>query len=196
MGVKGKVKICHQRRGLSTVAAFGAAFTLDTLQSSTAGASSRQTLATATTSPGSEGVLLALGAGVLVLGGIGFLVFTWTRRKNRPSQCTEQREALELAERAVLYWEGARAHLEAVEIQRKLIDGATNDEEAHASSVAKAIEGLNTALKQRDQCQMELIRCMASGPAMPVSAPAPSDSQPFFTQPNDGTTSSSSPIPD
>lgn len=196
MSVSGKIGIRHHRRALSTVAACGVGFTLDTLQSSTAGASSRQTVATVTTSLGNEGVLLALGASVVVLGGIGFFVFTWTRRKNRPGQCTEQREALEVAERDVRYWEAARAHLEAVENERKLVDGPTSEEEAHASSVAKAVEGLNTALKQRDQCQMELIRCIASDPAVPVAAPAPSDSQPFFTPRNGGTTSSSSSTPD
>jgi hypothetical protein len=196
MGVRRKVRIRNQRRAFSMFAAIGVGLTLETLTFSTAEAASRQTLATATTSPGSEGVLLALGAGVLVLGFIGFFVFTWTRRKNRPGQCAEQREALELAERAVRYWDAARAHFETVENHPKPVDGAASEQEAQASLVAKAVEGMNNAIKQRDQCQMELIRCMASGPVVPVIAPVPSDSQPFFTPRNDGTTSSGTSMPD
>ena len=197
MSARMNSRIRHTRRGLSTGVAFGVAFTLDALQSSSAGASSRQTLATTTTSPGSEGVLLALGAGVLVLCGIGFVVFTWTRRKRRPSQCAEQRGALELAERAVRYWEGARVHLEAVEKERMLVDGASSDEQAHASLVTKAVDGLHAAMKQRDQCQMDLIRCMASGvAAVPVITPTPHDAQPYFTPRTDGATSTESPTPE
>jgi len=96
-------------------------------------------------------------------GGIGFVVFTWSRRKRVPSQCGEQREALELAERAVLYWEAARAHLEAVDRERRLVDNVASDNSTHASLVAKAVEGLHTAMKQRDDRQMELIHCMAGG---------------------------------
>jgi hypothetical protein len=174
----------------------GVGFIANALLSPTAGASSRLVLATAATSHGSEGVLLALGAGVLVLGGIGFLVFAWTSRKRRPSQCAEQREALELAERAVRYWEAARAHLEAVEQGRTLVEGAARKDQAHASLVAKAIDGLSSAMRQRDQCQMNLIRCMASGvPAVPVITPTPLDAQPYFTPRADGATSSESPTP-
>jgi hypothetical protein len=179
------------RVGLSTVATFGIGLSVDALTPSSAGASSRHFLSTASTSPGSEGVLLALGVGVLVLGGIGFLVFTLTRRKRRPNQCDEQREALELAERSVRYWEAARAHLEAAENEQRLVEGTSGNEPAHASLVANAVDGLSSAIKQRDQCQMELIRCMASGggPA-PVLSPTLPDAQPYFTPPTDGTTPS------
>jgi hypothetical protein len=176
------------RGGPLTTATLGFVLALASWPSS-AGASSR--LAVTTTSPGSGGVLLLLGGAVLVLGGIGFFVFTWTRRKNRPNQCAAQREALEQAERAVRYWEGARSHLEAVERERTLID-APSDEPAHATLVAKAVEGLNNAMKQRDQCQMDLIRCMASGvAAVPINSTAPLDAQPFFIPGPDGTTPSS-----
>jgi len=125
----------------------------------------------------------------LLLGIIGFFVFTWSRRKRAPAECAAQREALELAERAVQYWEGARAHLEAVERERTLVN--SDDEPAHASLAAKALEGLNNAMRQRDQCQMELIRCMALGvPAMPVNT-GPLEPQPFLAPGSDGTPSSS-----
>ncbi len=158
---------------------------------SAAGASSRPAFVATTTSTKSGVVLLILGGAVLVLGGAGFLLFTWSRRKRRPSECTEQREALELAERAVRYWEGARAHLEAVERERTLTDVAV-EEPSHASLVAKAIDGLNSAMRQRDQCQMELIRCMASGvPMVAVNTPAPLEPQAFPAPRSDGTPPSS-----
>jgi hypothetical protein len=135
-------------------------------------------------------VLLILGGVVLFLGIIGFFVFTRSRRKRRPGECAAQREALELAERAVKYWEGARAHLEAVERERTLVD-SPNEEPAHASLVAKAVEGLNSAMRQRDQCQMDLIRCMASGPAGPINTSTRLEPQPFLAPGTDGTPSSS-----
>jgi len=189
MGVGTKTRHRCVRRVLSTFAACCVGFSAVTLQSASAGASNRGTFA-ATTTPGSAGVLLALGASILVLGGIGLVGFTWTRRKRRPSQCAEQREALELAERAVRYWEGARAHLEAVEKDRMLGDDGANEDPAHTSLVAKAIDGLKTAINQRDQCQMDLIRCMAAGPAAAVPAPTPPESQPFFIPRDDGPTPS------
>jgi hypothetical protein len=139
----------------------------------------------ATTSSTSGAVLIALGGGVLVLGGIGFVVFTWSRRKRRPEQCAEQREALELAERAVRYWEAARAHLEAVAKERTQAEDVTHGP-AHATLVANALEGLHSAMKQRDQCQLDLIHCMASGvPAVPV-IPATLAPLPFVTPDTDG----------
>jgi hypothetical protein len=163
------------------------------LFSSSAGASSRVAM-TATTSSTDGAVLLALGGGVLVLGGIGFVLFTWSRRKRRPEQCAEEREALELAERAVRYWEAARAHLETVEKEHAAA-GTSRDEPAHASLVAKAVEGLHTAVRQRDQRQLDLIHCMASGKSvMQIVAPA-APPQPFFTPGTDGPSSPESQFP-
>ena len=183
------------RRTLSTMAVLGGAMGLGTALTSPAGASGRQAVGTTTTSSGSGAVLIALGGGVLLLGGVGVVIFTWTRRKRQPSQCAEQREALELAERAVRYWEAARSHLESVERERTVVDSAARDEPAHASLVAKAVEGLNTAAKQRDERQMDLIRCMTSGvhamPVIPAVHP-----QPFFTSGPDGTSPSGAPNAD
>jgi len=166
------------------MAVFGATMGLATALTSPAGASGRRAAGTFTTSSNSGAGLVALGGGVLLLGGVGFVIFTWIRRKRKPNQCAEQREALELAERAVRYWAAARAHLESVERQRS-VDGTVRDEPAHASLVANAAEGLDSATKQRDECQMDLIRCMASGGALPVTPSA--HSQPFFTPGPDGT---------
>jgi hypothetical protein len=172
--------------------AFGAATIADALQCSAAGASNRVAMVTATTSS-SGAVLLALGGGVLVLGVIGVVGFTWSRRRRRPGQCAEQREALELAERVVRYWEGARAHLETAERQRALGDAA--EDPTHAPQLAKAVEGLRTAIAQRDQRQLELIHCMASGvPGVPVIPTAPLQPQPFFIPGTDAT--STPPTPD
>jgi len=177
------------RSGRSVVASVGTVIASVVFVSSTASASSRQVVATATTSTKSGVLLLILGGVVLFLGIIGFFVFTWSRRKRRPSECAAQREALELAERAVQYWEGARAHLEAVERERTLVD--LNEEPAHASLAAKAVEGLNNAVRHRDECQMDLINCMASGvPAMPLNT-GPLEPRPFLAPGSDGAPSSS-----
>jgi hypothetical protein len=184
MGVRGKTEICSTRRR-ATVAWLVVAIAATVVPSSSAGAAGRQPLV-ATTSTGSQAVLLVLGIGVLALGGIGFFIFVWSRRKRRPGQCAEQREALELAERSVRYWEAARAHLEAVERERTMVDGPA-DEPAHASLVAKAVEGLQNAMQQRDQCQMDLIHCMATGvPPMRLVPPTSPAAQPFFTPGSDG----------
>jgi hypothetical protein len=172
------------RRSRRIVASFAVVMTAGALVSSAAGASSRTATIIATTSSTSGAVLVALGVGVLVLGGVGFVLFTWTRRKRRPDQCAEQREALALAERAVQYWDAARAHLEAVERQRT--QGDVVDGPSHKTLMTNAVEGLNSAIKQRDQCQLDLIHCMANGvPA--IRAVPTSGSQPFFTPGTDGT---------
>jgi hypothetical protein len=130
---------------------------------------------------------------VLVLGIIGFVVFTYTRRKRTPGQCAAQRDALELAEKSVQYWEAARAHLAVVERQQTS-EHTTGDAAAHASLVAKALDGLRTAMQQRDECQMALIQCMASGvPAVPVIPTSAAPPQPFFTPGTDGPPSTPTP---
>jgi hypothetical protein len=173
----------RHRRGLS-VTATTAVITVGALVSSPAGASSRLATFTATTSSTSGAVLIGIGAGVLALGGIGIVIFTWSRRKRRPGQCAEQREALALAERAVQYWEGARAHLEAAAMERTDAEAAS-DGPSHEAKLAKSLDGLNAAKRQRDQCQLDLIHCMASG--TPAMRPAPLQAQPFFTPGPEGT---------
>jgi hypothetical protein len=164
------------RYGLATFVAAGG---VGVMMSPSADASSQSPLVAA--SSNAEGIaLIAIGGGVLLLGVIGFVLFTWSRRKRRPSQCEAQREALALAEKAVQYWEAARAHLEAV--GRGQSPGASpTDVSSHESLVANAVVGLRAAMQQRDQCQMDLIQCMASGvPAMPLAAPTPTEPRPFF----------------
>jgi hypothetical protein len=161
------------------VALFVATGGLGAIAATAAGASQQQPLL-ATTSNTDGVVLIALGGGVLLLGVIGFVIFSWSRRRRRPSQCAEQREALAQAEQAVQYWQAARAHLEAVERNQSTTPNMTEDS-SHASLLAKATDGLSAAIKQRDQCQMELIHCMATGvPSMPAAAPTPTQTQPFF----------------
>jgi hypothetical protein len=165
------------RRTLALAVAVGG---ISALTSTTADASTSAPILAAATNNADGIVLIALGGGVLLLGVIGFVIFSWSRKKRRPGQCADQREALAQAEKAVEYWEAARAHLEAVERTRSTVD-VTSDDASHASLVAKAVEGLSAAMKQRDQCQMDLIHCMASGvPGLPKIAPAPIEPQPFF----------------
>jgi len=191
MGVGRIISRTSKRRGLSTVAPFVVVGGLNFLFASSAGASSRELVATTSTS--SAGVLLVLGGTVLVLGIIGFVVFTYTRRKRTPGQCAAQRDALELAEKSVQYWEAARAHLAVVERQQ-MNERTTSDAAAHAALVAKAVDGLRTAMQQRDECQLALIQCMASGvPAVPVIPKSAAPAQPFFTPGTDGPPSSPRP---
>jgi hypothetical protein len=185
MGVSSSVT-SRLRRTLVVAVAAGA---VSALTSTSAGASSRPSIL-ATTSNSNGIVLIALGGGVLLLGVIGFVIFSWSRKKRRPAQCEDQREALAQAEKAVEYWEAARTHLEAVERNRSTQD-VTSDDSSHASLVAKAVDGLSAAMKQRDQCQMDLIHCMASGaPGLPAFTPAPVPRQPFFLPESNDTPSS------
>ncbi len=179
MGARTGISVVTTRRAIACTATAAGAFVIGSWPDAVAGASNR--LAFTATTSGSGGVLLALGGAVLVLGIIGFAVFTWSRRKRRPGPCAEQRAALELAERSVRYWEAAKAHLEAVDNTRTSSGEVAEDPSSHASLVAKAADGLRAALQQRDQCQLDLIHCMASGvPAVPVIPTPTTASQPFF----------------
>ncbi|HUZ41749.1 MAG TPA: hypothetical protein VMU68_10225 [Acidimicrobiales bacterium] len=160
---------------------------------SAASASGRSTF-TATTSANTGVVMLALVGGLLVLVGIGSVAFTLARRKKRPIPCADQREALALAEKAVQYWEAVRAHVVTVETERLSGDGAESDDATHATQLAKAVEGLSAAMKQRDQCEMDLIHCMASG--VRLAAIAPPQNHPFFIPGTDGTSTENSPHAD
>jgi hypothetical protein len=130
-------------------------------------------------------LLLAMGAGVLVLGGGGFAILTWSRRKRAPQQCALEQEALEVAEQAVRYWEGAIVHLQNA---AKSHGGSAIDDagvegtslETPASLLEKATKGRASALKVRDERQLDLIRCMASGVARsPLSNPSVSKLEPL-----------------
>lgn len=145
----------------------------------------------ATTSSNTGIVLIALVGGLFVLIGIGAVAFTLARRKRRPMPCAEQREALALAEKAVQYWEAVRAHVVAVETERLAADGAGNDS-THAGQLARAVEGVTSAMKQRDQCELDLIHCMAAGAPSISTTSTPSNLQPFFIP---GTTDAASEDP-
>jgi hypothetical protein len=130
--------------------------------------------AKATTQSTNGGLLIGLGAGVLVIGGVGFVVLSYSRKKRQPSQCSEQRDALAAAERAIQYWEGALAHIQSVDRDR-FTSRATNGADGvaqlndaspdvdHESLRTKSQNGYAEAVKYRDQCQLDLINCMASG---------------------------------
>lgn len=112
------------------------------------------------------GLLLAMSAGVVILGIGGFTALTWSRRKRAPQQCSLEREALEVAEQAVRYWEGALLHLHQHPQVREDPPGSVEtSRESHESLLAKAKSGHERAVKERDERQLDLIRCMASGAA-------------------------------
>src|ERR1700691_1474042 len=98
-------------RTLALVTAVGG---IVALTSTTADASTSAPVLGAATSNADGIVLIALGGGVILLAVIGFVIFSWSRKKRRPGQCADQREALAQAEKAVEDWQAARAHLEAV----------------------------------------------------------------------------------
>jgi hypothetical protein len=175
------------RRTLAGAASVVVALGVVVLSPTVAGASGRRSL-TATTSTNTGVVMLALVGGLLVLVGIGVVAFTLARRKKRPIPCAEQREALALAEKAVQYWQAVRAHVVTFETERLTIDGAEINDAAHAAQMAKAVEGLSAAIKQRDQCEMDLIHCMASGAQMAPPIATPPQDQPFFIPGTDGIT--------
>lgn len=134
-----------------------------------------------TTTTNNGGLLIGLGAGVLIIGGIGFFVLSYSRKKRHPSQCAEQRETLADAERALHYWEGALAHIQAVDrdhfSRRVLGVGDEADLQVPAASdvdhealLAKSQSGYAAAERYRDQCQLDLIHCMARGGGTSVSS--------------------------
>jgi hypothetical protein len=131
-------------------------------------------VASSATTRTNGGLLIGVGAGVLILGVVGFVAITYSRKKRRPTQCADQQDALAAAERALHYWEGALAHIQAVDRDR--FSARANDIGAGAESDAprspdvdhetlrvKSQSGYEAAVKYRDQCQVDLINCMASG---------------------------------
>ena len=71
----------------------------------------------AATSKVSVGPIIVLGVAIVILAALAFAFVTTARRKKRPSECAEQRGALESAERALHYWEAAAAHLRVVDLE-------------------------------------------------------------------------------
>jgi hypothetical protein len=75
-----------------------------------------------------------------------------------------------MAEQALRHWEGALVHLQNAARNQ---GGAASDSvgaegatgESQASLLEKATNGHASALKARDERQLDLIRCMASGTA-------------------------------
>jgi hypothetical protein len=116
----------------------------------------------------SAGPILFLGAAVIFLAIMGFAILTTTRRKKRPTECAEQRAALASAESALLYWQKAEAHLQAVQGAATTSSAA---DDGSSEGLAKALEGRATAEKFRDQCQLDLINCMGGSSAIVPSTP-------------------------
>lgn len=165
-----------RRDGLTTLVA---ALVLVVLNQVPVWGAPRVVVASQTTNAPGGALLLAMGAGVLLLGGGAFIALTWSRRKRAPQQCALEREALEVAEQAVRYWEGALAHLHHTahgEFAADRTSGADEgaSRESHASLLEKATRGHAQAVQVRDERQLDLIRCMAAGGAkIPLSPDRP-----------------------
>jgi hypothetical protein len=145
----------------------------------------------ATTSKVSAGPIIVLGAAVLVLAALAFAFVTSSRRKKRPTECAQQQDALESAERALRYWEAAVAHLRVVDLESGAHHGAdatgaatefkyghtddmTGDE--FAELLKRAVDGRDGAERYRDQCQIDLVNCIGRptvGPRITPYAPEP-----------------------
>jgi hypothetical protein len=159
----------RRRRVLSVT--LGSATVYSLLNAHAAFAANKVASSATTTTKG--GLLIGLGAVVLILGIAGFVVIKYSRKQRRPAPCADQRDALAAAERAIQYWEGALAHMQAVDRDRfrdranGIGDGAESDDPTspdvvHESSRTKSQSGYAAAVKYRDQCQLDLINCMAS----------------------------------
>jgi hypothetical protein len=162
-----RVSSARTRVRRASLASSGGALLLLLFNASPVWGSQRVAVSTTGNATGGGALLLGLGAGVLILGGGGFTVLMWSRRKRAPQPCATEREALEMAEQAVRYWEGALMHLRnAARSQDGGARGDTSDDgatrESNASLLEKAKSGHASALKVRDERQLELIRCMAS----------------------------------
>ncbi len=145
-----------QRLAMTSVSCAGLMIILD----ATPVAAANHVLATTSGNATSgAGLLLAMSAGVVILGVGGFSALTWSRRKRAPQPCASQREALAVAEQAVRYWEGALTHLRT-SAQGDAPAMAGPSGESHASLFEKATAGHANALQVRDERQLDLIRCM------------------------------------
>jgi hypothetical protein len=145
----------------------------------------------ATTPKVSIGPIIVLGAAVVILAALAFAFVTTARRKKRPSECAEQRGALESAERALRYWEAAVAHLRVVDLEsgaQHNTDGAGSarefkyghtaemTSEEFAELLKRAVGGRDVAERYRDQCQVDLVHCIGEpvvGPRITPYDPEP-----------------------
>jgi hypothetical protein len=177
-----RMRVARRVGGLSIVLVLFVAL----VDQSPARAASRFASAAPTSTSKGTGLLIATAAIVLVLVCVGFAIFAWSRQKRAPTQCVAEREALELAERALHYWEGALAHLQEVRANAERSqpigvgdvlassptdapanitsdNSVTAEGESRAMLIEKAVNGHAMAIKQRDERQLDLIRCMATG---------------------------------
>jgi hypothetical protein len=140
----------------------------------------------AATSKVSVGPIILLGAAVVILAALAFAFVTTTRRKKTPSECAEQQEALESAERALRYWEAAVAHLRVVDLEsgahqstdatgpaREFKYGHTADMTGgeFAELLKRAVDGRDGAKRYRDQCQVDLVNCIGKPAVEPRITP-------------------------
>lgn len=141
------------------------------------------------------GPIVLLGAVIVVIAVLAFAFVTSQRRKKRPTECAEQRAALESAESALHYWEAAVAHLREVDLASanpasvepaagasgasavfKYGHTADMTGEQFAELLKRAVDGRDEAERQRDQCQVDLVNCVgqpATGPRITPYAAEP-----------------------
>jgi Tfp pilus assembly protein PilX len=146
------------RRAISAVAlvllALGASVLTPTFAAASSPGASGQLSAT---SNSSAGPLLVLGGVVIFFAVMAFAFLATSRRKKRPSECAEQRAALESAERSLQYWEKALTHLQCADPSAA---GAPSTDGGDGEALRGALEGRAAAASMRDQCQVDLVNCL------------------------------------
>ncbi len=106
---------------------------------------------------GTSGAGLLIGSGIAILlvgaGGIGAVASA--RRRRSPAKCAVALDSLKTAETTLRYWERA--------IQAVQRDATSSPGDAHlAEQLLKVREGHESALRFRDQCQLDVMECMTS----------------------------------
>lgn len=136
------------------------------------------------------GPIILFGVALVVVAVLAFAFVTSQRRKKRPTECAEERAALESAQSALHYWDAAVAHLREVDLASgDPADGADGTAavfkyghtadmtgEQFAELLQRAVDGRDEAERQRDQCQVDLVNCVgqrATGPRITPYAAEP-----------------------
>jgi hypothetical protein len=108
-----------------------------------------------TSGPSGAGLLIGSGVAILLVGAGGFGAVVVARRRRSPAKCAAALDSLKTAETALRHWETA--------IQSVQRDATSSPDDANvAENLLKVREGHESAVRFRDQCQLNVIECMTS----------------------------------